>query len=635
MRIKMPAMRIAQAENDSTKQDVLTCGSCQKDFPLGDILSFIQHKVQNCNQRYHDGRQLHNDSSGSPPPLSTTTSSPHKGTTPSSTPPLGPFSPSESDRVDENDNKKELKSPVSRTTVKDVEVNTAHSEPISYLCSTCQRRQSSAWALLQHIQHEHGLHLYQEPVSDRFLTPSPAPSRPRSSLPTLTSPGISSRNFVRTPLPSPGNLQMSSLAPLLLGHHAHLPLDPHNPFGLLRLPFAERPYAPNLAAHTPYSRQDPNFRYGSGSSLNPSLPTDHLHTTTLKKNQILVGQESVKHSSETISSPAKNIIPVETDGAQLAPMSPKPINEQEIKRESEGESEQDLEEEEDCGATDDDRSKNDTPEDLSIKATSPHSTPESQSEKKIHLMGHFMNRFGLPTNPQHGVQTELKVKSDLSKNFQGGPEQGTLSHFPTFPRLDYGQSDLLKALDAHGIPPLKKLKPETESIFANLWLPGLPNREMYNPFRNPSNLDVLNAQKNDLKNFGLDILNGKIPNQMKKDSRRNDTCEYCGKIFKNCSNLTVHRRSHTGEKPYKCGLCSYACAQSSKLTRHMKTHGRQGKDVFKCRFCEMPFSVPSTLEKHMRKCVVQQQKHAGMGSIAFQQFESDEDSLPAHKESVV
>ena len=89
----------------------------------------------------------------------------------------------------------------------------------------------------------------------------------------------------------------------------------------------------------------------------------------------------------------------------------------------------------------------------------------------------------------------------------------------------------------------------------------------------------------------------------RRESRRNDTCEFCGKVFKNCSNLTVHRRSHTGEKPYKCSLCNYACAQSSKLTRHMKTHGRIGKDVFKCKFCNMPFSVPSTLEKHMRKCV--------------------------------
>ena len=36
---------------------------------------------------------------------------------------------------------------------------------------------------------------------------------------------------------------------------------------------------------------------------------------------------------------------------------------------------------------------------------------------------------------------------------------------------------------------------------------------------------------------------------------------------------------------------NYACAQSSKLTRHMKTHGQMGKDVYKCEICHMPFSV--------------------------------------------
>ena len=86
-------------------------------------------------------------------------------------------------------------------------------------------------------------------------------------------------------------------------------------------------------------------------------------------------------------------------------------------------------------------------------------------------------------------------------------------------------------------------------------------------------------------------------------SGKNDSCEFCGKVFKNGSNLTVHRRSHTGEKPYKCELCPYSCAQSSKLTRHMKTHGKgAGKEVLKCHFCAMPFSQHTTLEKHMRKC---------------------------------
>ncbi|OAF69535.1 hypothetical protein A3Q56_02718 [Intoshia linei] len=89
----------------------------------------------------------------------------------------------------------------------------------------------------------------------------------------------------------------------------------------------------------------------------------------------------------------------------------------------------------------------------------------------------------------------------------------------------------------------------------------------------------------------------------RETGKRRDTCDYCGKYFKNCSNLTVHRRSHTGEKPYKCKVCTYACAQSSKLTRHMKTHGKNESDVvYTCKNCNVPYLVASTLEKHTRKC---------------------------------
>ena len=84
--------------------------------------------------------------------------------------------------------------------------------------------------------------------------------------------------------------------------------------------------------------------------------------------------------------------------------------------------------------------------------------------------------------------------------------------------------------------------------------------------------------------------------------KRNDTCKYCGKVFKNTSNLTVHIRSHTGEKPYKCDKCEYSCAQSSKLTRHMKIHVRSGSSLLRCNYCDIPFTVQSTLDKHIRKC---------------------------------
>jgi hypothetical protein len=209
-----------------------------------------------------------------------------------------------------------------------------------------------------------------------------------------------------------------------------------------------------------------------------------------------------------------------------------------------------------------------------------------------------MNPFLSGLSQHFDVAKRLKLDRENSSNLFAGLWMPGQSHHHT---------DLFRNLPRSSMPnsttpslggrPINSRTGRKRSSISDIDMPPLPPGVVLPPME-PSALKAM-AQKGRLQAL--------FDPEARKDvtgRSRNDTCEFCGKVFKNCSNLTVHRRSHTGEKPYKCQMCNYACAQSSKLTRHMKTHGRMGKDIYKCRFCNMPFSVASTLEKHMRKCVV-------------------------------
>ncbi|XP_076274308.1 BCL11 transcription factor chronophage isoform X2 [Rhynchophorus ferrugineus] len=284
---------------------------------------------------------------------------------------------------------------------------------------------------------------------------------------------------------------------------------------------------------------------------------------------------------------------------------------------------EDSEEEEELDDEEDEDEEMDGEEEEAEDLRVPSQCPKNDNPSQASLVGELMDKFGLSNIAQYSEAykqalqesnsalklqmqaskdrdnnntssaTQLKLREFANGLLTGPPPQ----HLPLFPPFN----DTYEAT--------KRLKLDLERN--DWWLQGLPR-----------------------ENKGVPGPSALLPNPLlKKESRRNDTCEFCGKVFKNCSNLTVHRRSHTGEKPYKCELCSYACAQSSKLTRHMKTHGRIGKDVYRCRFCEMPFSVPSTLEKHMRKCVVNQGKGHLLGSVPMLSGDEDSSTSIASKEA--
>ncbi|XP_063778701.1 DNA-binding protein Ikaros isoform X2 [Pseudophryne corroboree] len=77
-------------------------------------------------------------------------------------------------------------------------------------------------------------------------------------------------------------------------------------------------------------------------------------------------------------------------------------------------------------------------------------------------------------------------------------------------------------------------------------------------------------------------------------------CNQCGASFTQKGNLLRHIKLHSGEKPFKCHMCNYACRRRDALTGHLRTHS-VGKP-HKCGYCGRSYKQRSSLEEHKERC---------------------------------
>ena len=95
----------------------------------------------------------------------------------------------------------------------------------------------------------------------------------------------------------------------------------------------------------------------------------------------------------------------------------------------------------------------------------------------------------------------------------------------------------------------------------------------------------------------------------------------CGRFLSQTVHLRIHKRVHTGVKPYECKQCGKRFSQSWNLRTHKRVH--TGEKPYECKHCGKSFNEASSLRKHERiHTLLKSRKFSQKNEILSKRLES-------------
>lgn len=83
------------------------------------------------------------------------------------------------------------------------------------------------------------------------------------------------------------------------------------------------------------------------------------------------------------------------------------------------------------------------------------------------------------------------------------------------------------------------------------------------------------------------------------EARPSYQCRECGRTYGRLTELKMHQRFHTGDRPYVCTCCGKGFVRKDKLKVHMRMH--TGERPYGCAHCQQTFTQSGDRNRHMAK----------------------------------